>query len=76
MKSETTGGDEMEREQRFKKIKAHLASGGSIIISTHLKAWKLSRKHADLLTFNGHSLYLQHGKRNDCIDYCAISFSR
>ena len=54
-------------------IKTHLSAGRQIFIQTALRTWKLSRKHADMIKVSGESIYMQNGKRWDCIDYCKIS---
>jgi hypothetical protein len=60
-----------ERKNSF--INEHLAAGRTVYIQTALRTWKLSRKHTAMVKVSGKSIYMQNGKRWDCIDYCKIS---
>jgi hypothetical protein len=62
----------MLANQKLAFILEHLEAGRTVYISTHLRTWKLARKHADMVKVAGSSLYLQNGKRWDCIDYCRL----
>jgi hypothetical protein len=59
--------------QKFAKLQAHLAAGGSFYICTSYRATKVSPKHTDMIRLGkSGSIYVQRGKAWDCIDYCAI----
>lgn len=53
-------------------ITEHLSAGRSVFISTHLRTWKLTKKHSAMVKATASGLYLQNGKRWDCIDFCRI----
>jgi hypothetical protein len=56
------------------KTTAHLASGGKVVIGTYTRATVYGSRHASLFRATSSGLYLQSGKRWDCIDFCAIRF--
>lgn len=60
-------------DRKLAFIKEHLEAGRTVYVQTHLRTWKLSKKHADMVKVSGSSLYMQNGKSWDCIDYCKLS---
>jgi hypothetical protein len=61
----------------YSQITSHLAQGGAVQVCTYLKATQLEAKHLNMLKMDSRgSVYLQRGKHWDCIDHCAIRFSR
>jgi hypothetical protein len=57
-------------------IQAHLRSGGSVMIATYTKATVYEPKHLSAFTGNAKDVFVQRGKRKECINYCAIKFGR
>lgn len=60
-------------DKKLAFIQEHLAAGRNVYIQTCTRITKLSRKHAGMVKVSGNSIYMQAGKRWDCIDYCQIS---
>lgn len=60
-------------EKMVEFIKTNLAAGNTVMIATYLRAWKLTKKHTNMVKVVGASAYMQNGKRWDCIDYCHVS---
>lgn len=58
---------------RIAWIKARLAEGRTVYVSTHLRHTPYSAKHTDMFKATRTGAYVQHGKRWDCIDWCKIS---
>lgn len=56
------------------KITAHLAAGGKVVVGTYTRATVYGSRHTSLFHATSSGLYVQSGKRWDCIDYCAIRF--
>jgi hypothetical protein len=51
-------------------------AGGFVRIGTATRYSDLKAKHRDLVTIGkSGSLYVQHGKRRDCIDFCNFQFA-
>jgi len=60
----------------YRQIVDHLTTGGAVQICTYLKVWQVERKHLAMLKMDSRgSVYLQRGKKWDCIDHCVIRFS-
>jgi hypothetical protein len=59
--------------RKAKFIADHLAAGRTVYIATSLRITKLSAKHADMIKATKGGLFMQAGKRWDCIDYCQIT---
>jgi hypothetical protein len=54
-------------------ITNHLKSDGTVLVCTYTRATKLSKKHLDMVRMGkSGSVYIQAGKRWDCIDGCGI----
>ena len=50
--------------------------GGFVRIGTATRYSDLKPKHRDLIQIGkSGSLYMQHGKRHDCIDFCSFQFT-
>jgi hypothetical protein len=64
-------------KRMFFGITNHLQAGGSVLICTYTRATKLQAKHIDMITLGkSGSVYIQAGKRRDCIDFCGIKYIR
>lgn len=57
-------------------IRAHLQSGGLVVISTYTRAWKCDARHLDLFEASRNGAWMRHGSQRSCIDGCAIKFYR
>lgn len=53
-------------------IKARLAEGATVVISSYTKATKLTAKHADMIRSDHVGCYVQRGKSWDDITLCAV----
>lgn len=58
------------------KIKAHLGSGGVVIVSTMTRAVEYKTKHSEMFKATRTGVYVARGKSWDCIDYSNIRFGR
>jgi hypothetical protein len=58
--------------KRIAWIKAQLALGAKVRISTHLKSTIYSAKHADLFCATKTGAMVQQGRKLVCIDWCDI----
>jgi hypothetical protein len=60
----------------FNGIISHLKNNGIVYICTYTRATKLTKKHIGMIKIskNG-SVYMQSGKKWNCIDYCGIKFN-
>lgn len=63
-----------ERRQLHARIVNHLSAGGTVVMATHLKAWKYGKKHVDMFTVNRSGVYVEMGKSKVCIDYCGFRY--
>lgn len=54
-------------------IKAHLAAGRTVCLTTYTKQTRYAAKHADMFRANKTGAYVQHGKGFVCIDGCKIT---
>ena len=63
------------RKARFDSIVEHLSTGGDVMICTYAKAIQFQPKHVKMFKVNNSGLYMQRGKKWDCIDGAAIRFS-
>lgn len=61
---------------KLRKIQEHLAKGGQVQVATCTKATIYKPSHIDSFRCDRLGLYVRRGKSWDCIDYCAIGFSR
>ena len=59
--------------KRIAWIKARLAAGDDVYVSTYLRATKYQPKHADMFKAFKNGAYVQRGKSWDCIDFCKIT---
>jgi len=62
--------------QLHRRIVEHLASGGQVMVATHTRVTIFKTTHVDYFKAERSGLYARYGKRWDCIDYCAIRFSK
>lgn len=65
---------------RGRKIIARMTkcwnAGGFVRIGTALRYTDLKPKHREMIEMGkSGSLYMQRGKRKDCIDFCSIQFT-
>ena len=54
-------------------IKARLAAGDDVYVSTYLRSTKYQPKHADMFKAFKNGAFVQRGKNWDCIDGCKIT---
>ena len=54
-------------------IKARLAAGDDVYISTYLRSTRYQPKHADMFKAFKNGAFVQRGKNWDCIDGCKIT---
>lgn len=60
----------------YNSIVSHIQAGGAVNICTSTRIIQVTAKHAAMLKLGkSGSVYLQNGKRWDCIDFCAFRFS-
>lgn len=61
--------------KRASAIVEHLINGGVVMVCTALSATQLDNpKHATMIKGTKTGLYIQRGKKWECIDYCSIKF--
>jgi len=60
----------------FKQIVDHLAENGIVQVTTYLKSTLYEKKHLSLFSANEAGVYVQRGKKRDCISNCGIRFGR
>lgn len=60
----------------YRQIQETLAAGGIVTVATQLRATHYYPQHAAMFLANQSSVYVQHGKRWDCIDYCSFVFRK
>lgn len=65
-----------QARQKLQAITDHLSIGGQVLIATYTRATAYSAKHAAMFKATKSGLYVQRGKQWDCIDHCAIRFSK
>lgn len=68
-----TDATETKGAQMYAWIVAALERGATVYICTYTRAWKLSRKHLGMIRLRNGHCELQHGKRWDIIDLCAVT---
>lgn len=54
-------------------VKAHLAAGRTVCLTTHTKQVRYTHKHADMFKASKTGAYVQRGKAWDCFDGCKIT---
>jgi len=60
----------------FARMQATWNAGGFVRIGTATRYSDLKAKHRELVTIGkSGSLYMQHGKRRDCLDFCSFQFA-
>lgn len=60
--------------QTYRRICKCLEANGFVMVRTYSRAWECKKKHLPLFSLGKDGrLYLQHGRRRDCIDYCEIT---
>jgi hypothetical protein len=67
-------GQWAQARQLYRRIQDTLTAGGIVTVATATHAIHYYPKHANLFKATQSSVYVQHGKRWDCIDYCSIVF--
>jgi hypothetical protein len=60
--------------QTARRIAAHLAAGGRVVVATYTRATYYDQRHAAMFRATRTGLFVQRGKAWDCIDGCAIRF--
>lgn len=65
-----------EARTQLRKIVNHLEAGGRVMVATYTKATVFDARHVEKFKATKSGLYAQYGKRWDCIDGCAIRFSK
>jgi hypothetical protein len=66
-----------QARKRIAAIKSHLASGGVVIVATHLKAAQYDgARFVDSFKATRSGAFVRRGKNWDCIDGCAVKFGR
>lgn len=63
-------------QEKLAKIQAHLAAGGQVMTVTYTKATIYHKKHMAMFTATEKDLFVQSGKRKDCLNFTPIKFSR
>ena len=48
-------------------LNAHLSAGGIVQVTTYAKSWLYEQKHAGYFSESNGQLFVQHGKRKDCL---------
>jgi hypothetical protein len=57
----------------YARITGHLQRQGTVLICTYTRATKVTAKHINMIKMGASgSVYIQAGKRWDCIDHCGI----
>ena len=58
----------------YARIMDTLNAGGIVTVATMTHAWHIYPKHADMIRCTKTGVYMQQGKRWNCIDYCGFTF--
>ncbi len=66
----------MEAIDKLNQIQESLKAGLRVQVTTYLKSTVYDSRHVGMFKVAGKSLYAQHGRRWDCIDYCSIRFEK
>lgn len=53
-------------------IRSNIEAGRTVQVANYLHAYRLTSKHVEMVKATKSGLYLQRGKRWDCIDGCSI----
>lgn len=76
----TAKGAETMPQKKLTWILQQLAEGRTVFVRSHTRTWEVCPGLAErfeacggLFKIKGRSLYMRHGKRLDCIDYCRLS---
>lgn len=59
----------------YGRIIETLRAGGTVTVATATQYTHYRPKHIDLFKVTPTGVYVQHGKRWDCIDYCGFRFT-
>lgn len=63
-------------KKTFNAIINQLQTGGDVFIVTYTRAVKYKPQHINMFRLGkSGSVYVQRGKKWDCIDYCGIKFN-
>jgi hypothetical protein len=70
----------MTAKDKYNILISAIDQGKTVYVGTHLRCWKVTpatfkrweKAGLNLWSIKGKSLYMRFGKRNDCIDYCAL----
>lgn len=63
-------------QARLAAIQTHLANGGTVRVSTYTQATVYDKRHVGMFSANTSGLYVQRGKRKDCLNFTTIRFSK
>lgn len=62
--------------ERFANIVEHLTNGGKVMVLTYTKATIYDKRHVSMFKTSGNSLFVQRGKKWDCLDFTPVRFSK
>jgi len=62
--------------QRLAEIQAYLMSDGVVQLVTYTQARNYTKKHVDWFSANETGLYVQQGKRKECLNFSTLRFGR
>ena len=63
-----------EARKRLANVLRHLQAGGRIMIATYTKATIYDQRHGGMFQARKDGLYVQHGKRWDCLNFTMLHF--
>lgn len=63
-------------QEKLAKIQPHLAAGGKVMTVTYAKSTIYSQKHLSMFSATEKDLFVQRGKRKDCLNFTPIKFSK
>lgn len=58
----------------YRRITAHLSSGGRVVLATYTRATVFDAKHVEMFRVTRSGCYVLRGKSWDCIDYTPVRF--
>ena len=68
--------DYVTARERLAAIQAHLDANGHVLLVTYTQARLYKKKHRNLFTATDIDLFVQHGKRKECLNLSVLKFSR
>jgi len=66
----------MTTPERLAAIQRHLTAGGKVMVVTYTKGTIYTKKHLSLFSSTKTDLFVQRGKRKECLNLTPIRFSR